>query len=230
MKNFITSKVNNKYYKNELVQLMIPFCSNTTFIGPKGVMFHTYNGKIIINEYINNPNKIFFPFFNIPTHKKEKTAFANQIFELYQPYLTIYNINNKLTFRKDYLYKNSNSIFNEFETPLQKEEKEVKNVNIIIIKNILKDVISKYEVIYLIDNSGNLVIINKDNLNINFDSSFSGVFIGIKNKEINASLIDLKKQGEDFNIETQKLILSNFDLTPNYDLENPEPTISKKIF
>lgn len=226
MTNFMTSKVSEIYCKDKLVQLMIPFCSNMTLIGPNGIMFHCFQNEILINEYLSHSKREQFLYSKMPTHVDANGAFANQLFEFNQTYLSIYNYNGKLHFRKDFLYQCENAIFNERETPITLEKKSKSLENIESLESKYEELAQKFNSITIISSNGRLVTPSKELLKYltkYLSSSFSGVLVGTKENEIMATMFEIKKNKENLFLETKKLILDNFDFTPNYDLENPEP-------
>lgn len=221
------NKVDNAYFKEGEVQLMLPICDNCTFFGPKGIKFHSHYGKILINDYVQQPKRKLFPYHEIPTHKNDKGDFANQLFQLNQQYLAVYTIDGTHQFRMDTFFQDDQTIYVDSNVELKKSSPELKEISLEELKEKIRSVLFNNSFLYIIDDDGKLYEYSKNALE--FELPLSGVTIigdGSKLKAYNYEILVTREQ---ISIKRQELKLKN---KKQLDLENctsiPEPIMHKR--
>ena len=90
-------EVDNKYVKNNYLQIMLNYKKYLLLIGNKKMMYYNNTKQQpceeYTNSYLNDKRRFEFPFSNIPEHKQriylKKYSSTNQILELDTPYILI---------------------------------------------------------------------------------------------------------------------------------------------
>ena len=93
----IISRIPSHYVDeiNGCAQIMIPYRQTMTLFNKNGIQFnHNNNQYDFINEYLQNPMKYSFPYYNIANHIRRqgwfgKTNVTNQILNFDEPYISI---------------------------------------------------------------------------------------------------------------------------------------------
>lgn len=89
------------------VQVSVPYEKNMTIISPNGIEFSNNSGRNI-NTYLTDERRFQFPYSNIPEFQTDISHYAaNQILNLYTPYIQIIDSNiyeSCVAHYKDYLY------------------------------------------------------------------------------------------------------------------------------
>ena len=105
------NKIDLKYYKDGLVQVMCPITENCTCVGKGGIQFHSNDGTIFQNDYPSHPKRNLFPFSEQPIHEDSNGCFSNQLFELNQSYLFIYSSSEYPRFVERYLSLQNGEVY-----------------------------------------------------------------------------------------------------------------------
>lgn len=220
------SIVDNTYYKEGEVQLMLPIGANCTFIGPNGIKFHSIFGKILINDYIRHPKRKLFPFQETPMHKDDKGTFVNQLFQLDRQYLAVYSDNGQHLFRTDTFFQVDGTVYDDVNVNLEFKTEKEQEMSLSELKEKFQRILSNNKFLCVVDDDGELHEYRKNTLD--FEIPLSGIMVygdGIKLKAF-----DYKMQlcDEQISIKSHELNIQQIE-QPN--LENcssiPEPIIHK---
>lgn len=218
--------VDNAYYKEGEIQLMLPIFNNCTFIGPNGIKFHSTYGEILINDYIQHPKRKLFPFQDIPMHKNDKGILVNQLFQLNKQYLAIYSIGGHHQFRTDTFFQDDGTIYVDTDVEIEMKSPESKEMSEEELKEKFQSVLSQNTFFCIVDDDGELREYRKSALD--FEVPLSGVAVFGDGMKLKAYTYKLKVNKEQISIKSQELNLHNIG-QPN--LENcssvPEPIIHK---
>lgn len=89
-------KIDKPYVSDDCIQVMVPYEKKITILNQDGILFHSQNGSnVYINKYLQDPRRMRFPYFNIPTHYSkignQKYSFTNQLLEYEKPYIYVRN-------------------------------------------------------------------------------------------------------------------------------------------
>ena len=88
-------RIPNHYISNNCAQIMKSYVDEMMIISPKGIVFCDLRGEDIVNSYINDKRRRFFPYHNIPTHIRKrwfnnsKYKITNQLIDFDTPYLVL---------------------------------------------------------------------------------------------------------------------------------------------
>lgn len=219
--------VDNAYFKEGEVQLMLPICDNCAFFGPEGIKFQSHYGEILINDYMQHPKRKLFPYHEIPTHKNDKGEFANQLFQLNQQYLAVYTIDGNHQFRTDTFFQDNQTVYVDTNSELEKSSPELKETSIEELKEKIKNGLINNAFLYIIDDAGNLYEYPKNALE--FELPLSGVSIFSNGIQLKIYNYKMQVNGEQISIRFQELKFKNRE---QLDIENcnsiPEPIMHKR--
>lgn len=218
--------VDNTYYKEGEIQLMLPIWNNCTFIGPNGIKFHSIYGETLINDYLQHPKRKLFPFHETPMHKNDKGEFVNQLFQLNQQYLAIYSTDGRHQFRTDTFFQVDGTIYDNIDLELEMKSPELKEMSLKELKEKFQSVLSKNTFFCIIDDDGELHEYRKNTFD--FEIPLAGVGVFGDGVELKAYIYKMQVYEEQISIKSQELNLQHIG-QPN--LENcssiPEPSMPR---
>lgn len=222
----MVNMVDNTYYQEGEIQLMIPVSDNCTFFGPNGIKFHSTYGEILIDDYIQHPKRKLFPFHDIPIHKDDKGIFVNQLFQLNKQYLAIYSIDGKYQFRIDNFFQIDGAIYVNTDVEIEMKSLKLNEMSKEKLKEKFQIVLSQNNFLCIIDDNGELHEYRKSTLD--FEIPLSGIVIFGDGMKLNAYTYKLEVNNELISIKSQELNFPNIRQT---NLENcssvSEPIIHK---
>lgn len=218
-------KIESKYYQKNQIQIMIPICQNCTFLGPNGIQFHTWNGQILINDYLEHPNRSLFPFHETPIHEDEHGMFSNQLFDLNKSYLGIYNTEEGYQFRYNYFFKENNILYMETETSVFLGKTKERKLTEEDLEKTLKQTLSRYSLFCILDKDGELHAFHKHDTSI--DIPLEGIWIYGDNSNLNASFYSAQVLEDDQILFSQQNII--FNREKYSEIENSDYTIEPDI-
>lgn len=216
--------IDNTYYKEGEVQLMLPIGENCTFFGPDGVKFYSNYGKILIDDYIQNPKRKMFPDHEIPIHKDDLGTFANQLFKLNKQYLAIYSNGNSPLFRKDNLYQVDKTIYDNVDVEPKLISQEAKKLSLEELKEKVQSILLNNKFLCFINDEGELYKCQKEV--VDFELPLSGVTVFGNGDELKAYVYKMQVDKQQISIESKGLDLQcNMQQELENVISTPEPTI-----
>lgn len=219
----MTNKIDNKYYKENVVQLMLPISMNCIFVGPDGIKFQYDYGDILIDDYIRDSRKNNFPYHDTPIHEDNLGVFANQLFKLNKTYLAIYP-KQEHRFRRDYFFEYDNQIYVNSDGDLKLIEQSPMQISLEELKRKFDSLLSDNKFVCFLNDDGKLYICDKSK--IDFDVPLSGILLFGNGEELQAYLYKMIIDKEQITVNSSKL-----DLTPNkqVNLENYSTFVEPSI-
>lgn len=219
--------IDDKYYQKGKVQLMLPVSSNCIFFGPEGEKFQSNYGEILMDDYINDPKRKLFPFYDLPMHENDNGVFVNQLFELNKQYLEVWFDGKNYQFRSDSFFQEDETIYNYFDTELEMESQKTQEMSLETLQEKFQNLLQTNTFLSIIDDDGELH--KYENNLVECDIPLSGVSVFGNGDTLNVFIYELKISNEQVSIKTQKL---KFKDGRNESLENclpnPEPVINKR--
>ncbi len=224
----MTDIIDNQYFIEGEIQLMLPITDHCTFIGANGIKLHIQYGNIFINDYIRHPKRHLFPYSDIPTHEGDYGTLANQLFQLDQTYLEIYTAGGLHQYRTDTFYQINGTVYHDSEIKENDlmETKEIKMTKEEVQERFL-NILKSSQFLCIVDEEGTLHEYHKNSLD--FDIPYSGVFVFGDGKELTASEYRMREHGTQVIVKSSSIPLSS---SIARDVENAkyveEPTIHGK--
>lgn len=200
-------KIDLKYYKDGLVQLMCPMTNNCTYVGTNGIKFHSEDGIMIQNDYLSHPKRNLFPFSEQPTHEDEHGSFSNQLFELEQPYLFIYCDFETPEFLERYFsLKNEEVYLQTEELSMGTKTKEKLDKETLLEK--LMQLARESKFLFFLDFDGSITSIGGQEVEV--DIPLSGILVYGKGSNVEAFVYQMASEENQITIEMSKVEHSKF--------------------
>ncbi|MDE5587149.1 MAG: hypothetical protein K2I72_02110 [Bacilli bacterium] len=196
------NKIDLKYYKDGLVQVMCPITENCTCVGKGGIQFHSNDGTIFQNDYLSHPKRNLFPFSEQPVHEDENGCFTNQLFELNQSYLFIYSDFELPRFVERYLSSQNGEVYLQTEE-LSIGSKTKEELDKESFQEKLKYIVTESNFAFFLDSDGCLEPINEKELEA--DIPLSGIFVYGKDSKIEASVYQMTLEEDQMIVEMGKV-------------------------
>jgi len=143
--------IDEKYCKNNLVQLM-PYSSQTQLItSADEIYFLKVGDKILINKYEKHPSRSLFPYSNKIKHSENYT----QLFEYNKQYLNYRGSSSGFNIEQHYFFKGSNRAL-YLSDNLHLDDRKVEFNEQIMDRKSIKNIFNSdnYDSMYIVDRNG----------------------------------------------------------------------------
>lgn len=195
-------KIDLKYYKDGLVQVMCPITENCTYVGKDGIQFHSNDGIIIQNDYLSHSKRKLFPFSEQPIHEDENGCFSNQLFELDQAYLFIYSDFESPRFIERYFSFQNGEVYVQLEE-LSMSSKKKEKMDKEVLKENLKQLAEKSKFLFFLDFDGDITSISGQEAEM--DIPLSGIFVYEKDAKIEIFVYQMTLEENQITVELSKV-------------------------
>ena len=93
-KDIIVQIIDEKYRKDNYLQVMVPYKDRLVIIGKEGILYKDLNDEDIYSSYLDDDRRYNFPYHDVPFHKtrvgfRNIIKYTNQIFNINESYLCI---------------------------------------------------------------------------------------------------------------------------------------------